>query len=146
MDAEKEGTVIRSRLALSAVAAAMLAAAACTDDAPGDSSLESPTSNTRQTEPNGPPDSNGGAAQDEDPLANFQLDVVRAEAEGLLGKSESELELSRMLRIVRRGEDRLPTTMDLRPGRLNVELDNHAGNFVVTRVVVETPDGNVVVD
>ena len=134
----------RSVLTLSTVAPATLAVAACTNDGPRDSpGLDSAPNASSDVQP--PPGADGNAAPEES-LAEFQLDIIRAEAENLLGMNENELEPSRMLRITRRGDERFPGTMDLVPGRMNVELDNHAGAYLVTRVVVETPDGSVTVE
>jgi hypothetical protein len=141
--------MFRSGLGLATVTAAMLAAMACTNDASRDGATDATesASNAQPNETGAPqPGEDSGTVEGEDPLAEFQLDVVRAEAEALLGMNEDDLEPSQMLRIVRRGEERLAATMDLRPGRMNVELDDHAGAYVVTRVLVETPDGNVVVE
>jgi hypothetical protein len=72
----------------------------------------------------------------------FDREASRAEAEALLGLQEDEVEESPERRIVRRGDERFVVTMDLRPGRKNVELDDDGtGTYVVTRVVVEVPDG-----
>src|SRR5690606_13181913 len=86
--------------------------------------------------------------QPSSPFDDLDADAVRAEAQALIGLPEAELEQSGSLRIVRRGDERLPATMDLRPGRKNVELDeDDDGRLVVTRVVVETPNGdNLVVE
>lgn len=144
--------MIRSNLGLSTAAAVLLASAACTNDAALDGAADiagsPPASSSARNESDPPADSAGdaGATDGEDPLAEFELDIVRAEAETLLGMNERDLEPNRMLRIVRRGEERFPATMDLRPGRMNVELDEHAGAYVVTRVVVETPEGSEVVE
>ena len=127
-----------------ATVAASLALAACSNDAPRESpALDSAPNASSGTQP--PAVAEGGAAP-EGSLAEFQLDIIRAEAETLLGMNENELEPSRMLRIARRGDERFPGTMDLVPGRMSVELDDHAGAYLVTRVVVETPDGTVTVD
>jgi hypothetical protein len=145
--------MIRIGLSLSA-AAALLTAAACTDDASRgnvrDAPAESPPASASAPPAGGsaasPPPGSHGVDEPEDPFASFELERARAEAEGLLGTNEADLEPSERVRITRRGDERFPVTMDLRPGRLNVELGDHAGTYVVTRVVVETPDGSVVVE
>lgn len=59
-----------------------------------------------------------------------------------MGLPEEAIEEDAETRVVRRGDETLPGTMDLRPGRRNVELDDDGtGTFVVTRVTVEVPDG-----
>ena len=68
-------------------------------------------------------------------------DEREAAAQSLLGAPEAEVDESAEVRIVRRGDEESPVTMDLRPGRLSVELDEVDGTFRVTRVVVEVPDG-----
>jgi hypothetical protein len=71
----------------------------------------------------------------------FDREAARDRALALLGVAEADVEQSAVVRVVRRGEEDLPVTMDLRPGRLNLELDDDGtGTFVVTRVVVEVPD------
>lgn len=78
--------------------------------------------------------------------AEFDREAARADAEALLGLSEDEVEETPMRRIVRRGEEDYPVTMDLRPGRQNLELDDEGnGVYVVTRVLVEAPAGDHVV-
>lgn len=73
---------------------------------------------------------------------NYEREEAEARARAVLGRSEEEVETSTAARLVRRGEEHFVVTMDLRPGRLNIELDEDAdGTYVVTRVVVETPDG-----
>jgi hypothetical protein len=82
-----------------------------------------------------------------DAYPDFDRERARAEAKALLGRAESELQPGPNLRIVRRGDELFPVTMDLRPGRLNVELDDDgSGQYVVTRVVVEVPEGSIVVE
>ncbi len=138
--------MFRRGLRLSTAAAAVLALAACTNDAPREDSALDPAPNASSGELSTGQTGEGAGVAGEDSLAEFQLDVIRAEAENLLGMNEDELEPSPMLRITRRGDERFPGTMDLVPGRMNVELDNHGGSYLVTRVVVETPDGSVTVD
>jgi catechol 2,3-dioxygenase-like lactoylglutathione lyase family enzyme len=83
----------------------------------------------------------------DDPFANFDRDEARSQAESHLGITEDDIEESPMVRIVRRGDEDFAVTMDLRPGRLNLELDDDgSGTYVVTRVVVETPDGELVIE
>lgn len=77
-----------------------------------------------------------------DGLEDFDRDRARERAEALLGLPEDEVEESRDTRIVRRGDEEFAVTMDLQPGRRNVELDeDDEGTYVVTRVEVEVPDG-----
>lgn len=79
--------------------------------------------------------------EDDDPFADFDRDDARRQAESYLGVDEDGIEEAPMVRIVRRGDEDYMVTMDLRPGRLNLELDDDSsGTYVVTRVVVETPD------
>ena len=93
------------------------------------------------------PDPGGGAIEEPgevppEPWPGFDREASRTEAEALLGLPEDEVEESSELRVVRRGDERFIVTMDLRPGRKNVELDDDGtGTYVVTRVVVEVPDG-----
>jgi hypothetical protein len=128
------------RIIISSCVVTALIVAACTRTDtpdgidPADGSVESPDGDPRPDEPAS------------DPFASFDADRARAAASDLLGVSEAELEPSRDLRIARRGDERFPMTMDLRPGRMNVELDEREGTFVVTRVSVETPDGALVVE
>lgn len=74
-------------------------------------------------------------------------DGAEASARELLGLSEDELEEDADTRVVRRGDEDLPGTMDLRPGRRNVELDDDgSGTYVVTRVVIESSEDELVVE
>ncbi len=81
----------------------------------------------------------------EDPFEDFDRDEAESQAQSHLGLAEDEIEESSMVRIVRRGDEDYPVTMDLRPGRLNLELDDEGDGYVVTRVVVETPDDDELV-
>lgn len=79
----------------------------------------------------------------EDPFADFDRDEARERAEGYLGVAEDDIEEGEMVRIIRRGDEDYMVTMDLRPGRMNLELDDDgSGTYVVTRITVETPDGD----
>lgn len=70
------------------------------------------------------------------------MDDARERAEALLGQAEDEVEEGDEVRIVRRGDEVMNVTMDLRPGRLNVELDDAGdGTFEVVTVVMETEEG-----
>ena len=65
-------------------------------------------------------------------------------AASLLGTPEGDVPDD--VRIARVGDEEFALTMDLVPGRLNVELDaNDAGEYVVTAVAVETEDGSELV-
>lgn len=77
-----------------------------------------------------------------DPFEDFDREEARQDAEALLGLAEGDFDESPERRVVRRGDEEFAVTMDLRPGRQNVELDDDGtGTYVVTRVTVETPDG-----
>jgi len=86
----------------------------------------------------------------EDPFGDFDREEARERAESYLGVAEDDIEESAMVRIVRRGGEDYMVTMDLRPGRMNLELDDDgSGTYEVTRVVVETPEGgddNIVIE
>ncbi len=71
----------------------------------------------------------------------YDREESRARATALIGVHEDDVEESMSQRIVRRGDEHFAVTMDLRPGRLNIELDEVDGAYVVTRVVVEVADG-----
>lgn len=124
---------MRRPLLTACTIAALLLTACATDEAP-------------ETEPVGRPDD----AADQDGADDFDRDAARAEAEAVLGTPEDELEEAPDRRIVRRGDEEFAVTMDLRPGRENLELDDDGtGTYVVTRIVVETPQGgddNLVVE
>ncbi len=76
----------------------------------------------------------------------FDAEASRELAERWLGVAEEDLEETVMLRVARRGEEFFPGTMDLRPGRFNVELDEDAeGVYRVTRIVIETEEGESLV-
>ena len=75
-------------------------------------------------------------------VEGFDPERSRELAEGYLGVAEEDVEETVMVRILRRGDEQLAGTMDLRPGRFNLELDeDDDGVYRVTRVVVETEDG-----
>lgn len=74
------------------------------------------------------------------------LDVEAAarRAASLLGAQEGDLPDD--VRVARRGDEELPLTADLVPGRLTVELDDDGtGKFVVVEVQIELEDGVQVV-
>lgn len=74
--------------------------------------------------------------------APFDPEASQDLAERWLGVAEQDVEETVMLRIARRGEEFFPGTMDLRPGRFNVELDeDDQGTYRVTRIVIETEEG-----
>jgi hypothetical protein len=97
----------------------------------------------------------GGTAADGDeasvpppPDADEPFDPEASEelAEQWLGVAEDDIEETEMLRIARRGEEFLPATMDLRPGRFNVELDeDEDGVYRVTRIIIENDQGESIV-
>jgi hypothetical protein len=65
-------------------------------------------------------------------------------AASLLGSYEADVPGD--VRIARRGDEGFALTMDLVPGRLNVELDDDGtGEYVVTSVAIETEDGSEIV-
>lgn len=86
------------------------------------------------------PVGDGNSIPPTEPDDVFDREAAEARARELLGLPESEVEEGPMQRIVRRGEEEFMVTMDLQPGRMNLELDDDGtGTYVVTRVVVETP-------
>jgi hypothetical protein len=82
----------------------------------------------------------GAAHVDGRPLATNR---GTREPEGLRRRrTEDDIEETPDRRIVRRGDEEFIVTMDLRPGRQNLELDDDGtGTHVVTRIVGETPEG-----
>lgn len=87
---------------------------------------------------------------DPDPMADpagagvTEVDIELAA--DLLGTPEDQVIEDETTRIVRRGDETYAVTMDLLPGRRNVELDPAAdGTYVVTRVEIETLDGAPVI-
>ena len=77
----------------------------------------------------------------------FDADASRELAERWLGVAEEDIEETVMLRISRRGDEVFPGTMELRPGRFNLELDEDGdGVYRVTRIVIETEEGEMVVE
>lgn len=119
----------RTMLLLTAATAALtLALAAC-----GDGNAD------RADEPTAPspPEEAGG----------FDEEASLERARSYLGVAEADVEESVMVRVLRRGDASFPGTLDLRPGRFNLELDeDDDGVYRVTRVLVETEDGEVVVE
>ena len=86
------------------------------------------------------------APQVPDDEQGFDPEASPAQARSFLGVSEDDVEVAiadtTMVRIMRRGDEQFAGTMDLRPGRLNLELDpDEDGTYRVSRVVVETEDG-----
>jgi hypothetical protein len=76
----------------------------------------------------------------------FDAEASRELAERWIGVAEEDLEETVMFRLARRGEEFFPGTMDLRPGRFNVELDeDDQGVYRVTRIVIETEEGESLV-
>jgi hypothetical protein len=71
--------------------------------------------------------------------AGFDADGARAEARDLLGLAEDELPAD--VRVGRRGDEHFALTEDYVLGRQTVELDDGAGAYRVSAVVVELPDG-----
>jgi hypothetical protein len=111
---------MRTRLVIAPLAACLVLTACGGDDG--------------ADEPQPPP------TEDVDEDADFDREQSEAAARALLGLPEDEVVEDADTRIVRRGEEEFPATMDLRPGRQNVELDDDgSGTFVVTRVIVEAP-------
>ena len=82
------------------------------------------------------------APEEPEEADGFDRERSRELAEGYLGVAEEDVEETVMVRILRRGDEQFAGTMDLRPGRFNLELDpDDEGVYRVTRVVVETEDG-----
>jgi hypothetical protein len=79
-------------------------------------------------------DDGGGEVTDE-----FDTEQARADARALVGTPESELDGS--VRVGRRGDEQMMLTEDYVLGRMTVELDERDGEFRVTAVTVELPDG-----
>ncbi|MFA9446780.1 hypothetical protein [Egicoccus sp. AB-alg6-2] len=89
-------------------------------------------------------DADLGGGDLEDPMVDetFDLDAARRDAESLLGATEEDLEIWGDVRIERKGDEEFMLTMDLMPGRKNVQLDEDAdGVYRVTHVSLELPDG-----
>lgn len=87
------------------------------------------------------PEGDGNGIPPTEPDDAFDREAAEARAREFLGLPESEVEEGPMQRIVRRGEEEFRVTMDLQPGRMNLELDDDGtGTYVVTRVTVETPE------
>lgn len=134
------GDAIRSRtlraraVATAAGAALLLTACADTDDDALTLPTGEPTEEPDAVEPAPEPD------EQEPPVDDFDRDQSIADAEALLGTAEDDLEEDTQTRIVRRGDEDLPVTMDLAPGRRNVELDEVDGTWQVIHVMVEVPD------
>lgn len=125
------GAIRRMALALTAIIA--VSAVACTTSANDDGASPNDEA-AAPAEPAPPPEELG---------EDFDRDAARANAQTLIGLPEDAFEEAPMRRIVRRGDEHFTVTMDLRPGRQNVELDDDGtGTYVVTKVVIETMDGD----
>lgn len=138
---------MRSRPLLVAVVLALVAVACGgTDDgapdlgAPQEPGADdgSPGDDDADADPDGEAGDGGAGPGDVDE------DAVAAARE-LLGLPEDEVVEDAETRIMRRGDEQLAGTMDLRPGRRNLELDEVDGTYVVTRVTIETEDGEDIV-
>jgi hypothetical protein len=130
-----------------------LTAAACggtDDDAPDLGAPQDPGADEGAPgdEGTGAGDEGTGAGDDADAgdggLGEVDDEDVAAARE-LLGLPEDEVVEDAETRIMRRGDEQLAGTMDLRPGRRNLELDEVDGTFVVTRITIETEDGEDIV-
>ena len=125
----------------------LLAVTACGDpattpaDTPGtiDPAVTSPSADPVTTPGPGTPEAPGDATTVPPGAPDIAAAIRRAAS--LLGTYETDV--GDDVRIARRGAEEFALTMDLVPGRLNVELDEGAdGEFVVTAVAVETEDGS----
>jgi hypothetical protein len=76
----------------------------------------------------------------DEPWDESVFEENRLRARELLGLPEDALPDD--VRVARRGDDHMALTMDLQPGRLNVELDERGNGFEVVLVTLETPDGS----
>ena len=139
---------LTSRLvALAAVP--LLTLAACGDpgttapaDKPGtiDPAVTGPSTDPVVTTPGtATPDTPGDATTVPPGAPDIAAAIRRAAS--LLGMYEADVPDD--VRIARRGDEDFALTMDVVPGRLNVELDaDDDGEYVVTAVSVETEDGS----
>lgn len=135
---------------LTLAAAALLALAACGDSettAPANEPID-PAVTTPSTDPvvatpgTAAPEAPGDATTV--PPGAPDIAAAMRRAASLLGSYEADIPDD--VRLARRGDEDFALTMDLVPGRLNVELDEDAdGEYVVTAVSVETADGSQVV-
>jgi hypothetical protein len=123
----------------------LLALTACGDpETPAPGAQPEPVATSPSTDPVGTtePETPGDATTLPPGAADTAAAVRRAAS--LLGTPEGDVPDD--VRIARRGEEAFALTMDLVPGRLNVELDaNDDGDYVVTAVSVETEDGSELV-
>lgn len=87
-------------------------------------------------------DLDGSPAPAPDDLG-FDLEAARRDARSLLGQSEDEvLELWGDVRVGRRGDESLPVTDDLVPGRKTIATeDDGSGVARVVEVVLDTETG-----
>lgn len=127
---------------------ALLMLAACGDpetSAPADTSgtIDPPATDPVTTTPGQGTSEMPGDATTVPPGAPDIAAAIRRAA-SLLGSYETDL--ADDVRIARRGDEEFALTMDLVPGRLNVELDEDGGGqYVVTAVSVETEEGSEIV-
>lgn len=107
-----------------------------------DPAVTSPSTDSVTTPGPGMPEAPGDATTVPPGAPDIAAAIRRAAS--LLGAYETDVPDD--ARIARRGDEELALTMDLVPGRLNVELDEDVGgDYVVTGVAVETADGSQVV-
>lgn len=85
------------------------------------------------------PDCVDTVVSDDGSQDEFDAEQARSDARALLGTPETELDGS--VRVGRRGDEQMMLTEDYVLGRMTVELDEREGEFRVTAVTVELPDG-----
>jgi hypothetical protein len=148
LDTDQEPVNMKPTFRLLALAAVpLLTFAACGDpettapaDQPGtiDPAVTQPSTDVT-TPGTGAPETPGDATTVPPGAPDIAAAVRRAAS--LLGSHEADVPED--VRIARRGDEDFALTMDLVPGRLNVELDaDDDGQYVVTAVSVETEDGS----
>lgn len=121
--------------------AAALLLAGCADDA------AAPAQDDPDEQPEPPDEPDDDPPTDDPGLGEVDEEQAVEEAEQLLGTPEDQIEQDERTRIMRRGDEQLAGTMDLRPGRRNLELDDDGtGTYVVTRVVIEMDGDDLVVE
>jgi hypothetical protein len=124
------------RIAVVVLAAAVLVAACGAGGVDSSSTVAPdvtvvPPSEPAATEPTGADHGDHGT---------FDHDAALESARALLGVREEDL--ADDVRVARRGSEEHALTMDLRPGRLTVELDDDGSGYRVVAATVETPDGS----
>lgn len=133
-----------STVAAIAAAAMMFGCAAEDGDGNDDNGVDDNDASDNGASDNGESDGEDGSVgeQREDVVnENFDPEEAQERADALIGTHEDDVDEFPAARIMHRGDEDLGGTADLVLGRANVTVDEVDGEWIVTRVEIETdPD------